>query len=319
MVKFSVAIPAHNSEHCLRETLESVLAQTYAAHEIIVVDDGSSDSTAEIVQSFGNKVRYIRQEKSGASAARNNAIDHATGDWIAFLDHDDLFHPEKLEKQRAVVEADPKLVVVYSTFTYLYPDGSTKESPAYPAQDLWPGLRYRTPILPSTSVVKRSALVEVGAFRLGPLVRRVEDWDLWFRLIRRYSVSAFYGLDESLLLYRVLPNSESKGFMPMAANALVLLDTILLEDVSGVSKSIWRRKIEARFYYHLALSLRDSGNPRFWEYALESLIQWPFFGDVLPVHRYRVFAHMLYMRLKNFRFNFRYWWPVRACREGLRD
>src|ERR1700722_20888411 len=119
MTKITVAIPVYNSEHCLRETLESALAQTFPAHEIIVVDDGSTDGTAALVQSFGDRVRYIRQENSGASAARNNAIQHATGDWIAFLDHDDLFQPSKLDKQRAVIEANPQFVVIYSAFTFL--------------------------------------------------------------------------------------------------------------------------------------------------------------------------------------------------------
>ena len=318
MTKITVAIPVHNSEHCLRETLECALAQTFPAHEIIVVDDGSTDGTAALVQSFGDRVRYIRQENSGASAARNNAIQHATGDWIAFLDHDDLFEPCKLEKQRAVIEANPGLVVIYSSFTFLYIDGTTQEATVFPATKLWPALRYRTPILPSTSVVRRDALLQVGGFKSGPLVRRVEDWDLWFRLMQQYSAKAFHSIPESLIRYRVLPNSESKSFIPMAANSLHMMDTLLLDGLTGLRRSLWRRRIQARIYYHLSLSMRDARNPRDWEFMIKSMLLWPLAGRIVPVHRYRIFAHMLFTRLLSPRASFRYWWPRRQSIQSLR-
>jgi glycosyltransferase involved in cell wall biosynthesis len=318
MTTITVAIPVHNSEHCIRETLDSVLAQTYPAHEILVVDDGSTDATADIVRSFGPRVRYLYQKNEGAAAARNNAIQNATGDWIAFLDHDDIFLPEKLDKQRRIIESNPNLVVVYSAFTFLYLDGTTRVSPAFPAKYLWPALRYRTPILPSTSVVRRTALLEIGGFRTAPLVRRVEDWDMWVRLIRRYSSAAFQELPESLLLYRVLPNSESSSFLPMAANTLYMLETLLIADLDGKQRGLWRRRFHARLYYNLSIKLREQHNDRYWEFALESMLQWPFFGKIVPFYRYRVFAHMLYTRIRNFRFSFRYWWPVRRCHADLR-
>jgi glycosyltransferase involved in cell wall biosynthesis len=317
MTKISIVIPVHNSVHCLRETLEHALAQTYPAHEIIVVDDGSTDATGALVESFGDRVRYIRQENAGASAARNNGIQNATGDWIAFLDHDDLFLPDKLQRQQAIVEANPELAVVYSGFTYLAEDGSKREALAFPSSELWPAIRYRTPVLPSTALVRRDALLAVGGFRSGPRVRRVEDWDLWFRLMQRYSVRAFQSIPESLLLYRVLPNSESKGIMPMAANAIYMLDTLLLDGLSGITRALWKRRIEARIYNNLAISLRENGDDRFWAFAIESMLRWPFFGRIVPGKRYLVVANMLYKRLRSPRLRFRYWWPDRNCREEL--
>ena len=135
--KITVAIPAYNAERWLRETLDSAFGQTFPAHEIIVVDDGSKDGTEEIARSFGDRVRYIKQPNQGVSAARRTAIREATGDWIAFLDSDDLMAPEKLEKQVALIEANPSLVVVYSAFTYLYEDGITSVAPVFPARNLW--------------------------------------------------------------------------------------------------------------------------------------------------------------------------------------
>jgi glycosyltransferase involved in cell wall biosynthesis len=291
------------------------VAQSLPAHEIIVVDDGSQDQTEDVARSFGDKVHYIKQSNQGVSAARNTAIREATGDWIAFLDSDDLIVPEKLEKQVALIEANPGLMVVYSAFNYLYPDGTTQSKPCFPAADLWPALRYRTPILPSTSLIRRSAFTEVGGFRTD--YQSGEDWELWFRLVRRYTAKAFKDIPENLTLYRCWEDSASSNFTRTATSALRLLDTVLLEDLNGISKNLWKRKIEARIYYHFSLGLRDSRNERYWEYAIESFLRWPLCGAVVPVDRYKVLAHMFYTRLRSFRLNLAYWWPTRRCRESL--
>lgn len=317
MTKISIVIPAYNAELCLRETLDSALRQTYPAHEIIVVDDGSRDRTEEIARSFGDRIRYIKQQNQGIAGARNTGIRAATGDWVAFLDHDDLFLPEKLEKEVAAAEKNPQLVVVYSAFMYLYSDGTTKRMPPFPARRLWPALRYRTPILPSTSIIRRSALEEIGCFNTSPRTHMIDDWDLWFRLMQRYSSKAFQEVPESLTMYRWWENNASKNYMPLTANVLNLLDTLLLNGLTGMRKLLWRRRIEARIYYYLSISLRGSGNPRYWEYAVESFLRWPLFGSIVPATRYKVLAHMLLTRLRNFRVELRYWWPERHCRQGL--
>ena len=317
MIKISVAIPAYNSAAYLQEALDSVLVQTFPAHEIVVVDDGSTDSTPEIARSYGDKIRYIRQENQGSAAARNTAIRAATGEWIAFLDSDDVMLPEKLQQQAAVLEANPHLDVVYSAFTYLYPDGSTREMPVFPASELWPAIRYRTPILPSTSIVRRAALLAIEGFNTGPSRRLVEDWDLWFRLVRHCSAAAFQQQTESLTLYRQLPTSLSKNVVPMTANILHLLDDLLLDGLAGITRVTWKRRIEARTYYHLALSLRESKDDRYWGFAIESFLSWPLCGKIVPAYRYRVLAHMLLHRLQNFRFDLRYWWPARRGRAAL--
>lgn len=315
--KVTVVIPAYNAERYLGETLASVFAQTVQPYEIIVVDDGSQDGTEAVVRSFGDRIRYIRQQNQGISGARNTAIHEATGDWIAFLDADDLMLPRKLELQIAAIEANPHLMFVYSGFAYLHTDGTTYEMPAIPDRDLWPALRYRQPILPSTCIVRRSALEEEGGFKR--VARRYfpEDWDLWFRLIRRYSASVFLAVPQTLTLYRWWENNASKNFMPMSDAKLELLDNFLLEDMSGLRKILWKRRIEARFYFDLARGFREVNNERYWEYAIESLVQWPFWGTIVPWGRYRVVLHMFYIRLQNFRMDARYWWPLRKCREGL--
>ncbi len=318
-------IPAYNAESCLQATLESVLAQTWPADEIIVIDDGSKDSTEVIALSFRDRIRYIKQQNGGIAAARNAGIQAATSEWIAFLDHDDLMQPNKLEEQVRVIDAENRrrsdgktcspLVVIYSAFDFLYIDGSTRRVPAFPASQLWPALRYRTPILPSTSIIRRSALLEIGGFHK---VYCIDDWNLWFRLIRRFSPEAFQEIPQSLTLYRWWDNNESKNFMPVQEAVLDMLDNLLLEDLTGFRLWLWRRRVQARIYYGLALSLRGAGSDRYWEYAIESMLLWPFPGEIITIYRYKVFAHMLITRLRKFRFSFRYWWPYRQCREDMR-
>jgi glycosyltransferase involved in cell wall biosynthesis len=313
--KVTIVVPAYNADRWLRDALNSAVAQAYQAHEIIVVDDGSEDRTGEIARSFGNKIIYIKQSNQGVSAARNTALRAATGDWIALLDSDDLFVPEKLEKQVAVIEANPELVVVYSAFQYLFSDGEILQKPSFPAVKLWPGLRYRTPILPSTSMIRRSALEEVGGFSTE--YHHGEDWELWFRLVRRYGAKAFQDVPEILTTYRHWENNVTKNFTRTAAATLRLLDTVLLEDLSGIRRTIWKRKIESRIFYHLSLNYREAENERYWAYAIESFLKWPLWGAVVPADRYKAFAFMLYTKLRNFRLSTTYWWPERRCRESL--
>jgi glycosyltransferase involved in cell wall biosynthesis len=100
----SVIIPAYNRVHYVSAAVESVLAQTFSDFEIIAVDDGSSDGTHEVLKSFGGRIRLIRQENRGVSSARNTGVRAARGKWIAFLDSDDQWHPEKLESQIGVLK-----------------------------------------------------------------------------------------------------------------------------------------------------------------------------------------------------------------------
>ncbi|GAB4137044.1 MAG: hypothetical protein Kow0040_23410 [Thermogutta sp.] len=114
----SVVIPAWNAARYLPETLRSVLSQTRPPEEIIVVDDGSTDDSAVVAERFGPTVRVLRQENRGESVARNRGIEAAHGDWIAFLDADDLWHPDKLAKQLAAVRSDPAVDCVHTNWYY---------------------------------------------------------------------------------------------------------------------------------------------------------------------------------------------------------
>ncbi len=123
-VKFSVIIPVYNGANTITRALQSVLEQTYPAHEIIVVDDGSTDQTAEVVLRFGNRVRYFHQENKGVSAARNTGAGIATGDWLAFLDADDRYCPDRLRWHAEWIEEDSALDFLTGDQEYRHPDGT---------------------------------------------------------------------------------------------------------------------------------------------------------------------------------------------------
>src|SRR5215813_10088973 len=105
----SCIVPVFNGERYLRETLDSILRQTYQPLEVIVADDGSTDGTAALVASYGPQITYLRQPHAGPAAARNSGLSRAWGEFIAFLDADDLWHPEKLARQMARFRARPDL------------------------------------------------------------------------------------------------------------------------------------------------------------------------------------------------------------------
>lgn len=120
--KFSVIIPAYNAAATLARALDSVLAQTWPAHEIIVVDDGSTDASATVATGYGDKIRYLRQHNAGVSAARNHGVQVASGDWLAFLDADDWYYPDRLKWHAEWIARDPMLD--FLTGDYEYRDAS---------------------------------------------------------------------------------------------------------------------------------------------------------------------------------------------------
>jgi GT2 family glycosyltransferase len=122
--RFSVIIPAYNAAAFIARAIDSVLAQTWPAHEIIVVDDGSADATAQVVAGYGDRVRYLRQENAGVSAARNAGARAATGDWLAFLDADDWYYPDRLKWHAEWIERDGGLDFLTGDYDYRRPDGS---------------------------------------------------------------------------------------------------------------------------------------------------------------------------------------------------
>lgn len=211
----SVVIPAHNVAPYIAETLSSVFAQTFTEFEVIVVDDGSSDGEEleRALAPYLDRVRYVRQENRGAGAARNRGVREALGEFIAFLDSDDLWMPEYLEEQvRFLSEGGYDLAYVDAL---LFGDspiaGKTymQTAPSIGPVTFLSLVRNECNIITSGVVARRSALVEVGLFNES--LRNGQDFELWTRLARH---GAGLGYQRKVLLrYRCRDGSLSGDFM----------------------------------------------------------------------------------------------------------
>ena len=196
-MKISVVIPAYNCERYISRAIDSVLSQTWQAHEIVVVDDGSTDSTADKVKDYGDKVRYIYQDNAGPGAARNKGVDSAKGDWIGFLDSDDVFMAERLEFQARLLEAEGEafnMVWCGGDYERILSDGTDDQGAGTIREydinndeiyeDYFQAYMCGKKGWTGTMLVRRDVLLELGGFRTD--VSYAEDLDLWFRIAYKY-------------------------------------------------------------------------------------------------------------------------------------
>jgi glycosyltransferase involved in cell wall biosynthesis len=199
----SVVIPVYNKEAYLTETIDSVLAQTRRPEEIIVVDDGSTDRSAEVAAAYGSAIHLIRQANAGESSARNRGIEASASDWIALLDGDDVWQPERLERQFLALrdaDAENEIVCVYAD-AYLFDDSGARigehRKPEYHAAPDWRvQMLCDWSINPSSTLIRRSAL---GDLRFPTEVRHSEDMIFFLELRER---GPFLKVAETLMGYR---------------------------------------------------------------------------------------------------------------------
>jgi glycosyltransferase involved in cell wall biosynthesis len=169
----SVIIPAYNSERYLAEAVRSALAQTYRPVEVIVVDDGSTDGTIAVAAGFGTSVRYSLIPHGGAAAARNHGLALARGEFIAFLDSDDLWLEDKLARQMAAFASDPSLDLVFGQVEHFFsPELAHEDRRKVQLPAVMPGL------LPSALAARRQAFARVGLFENGWEVGEFISWYL---------------------------------------------------------------------------------------------------------------------------------------------
>jgi glycosyltransferase involved in cell wall biosynthesis len=208
-VELSVIIPTYNRAYIISRAIESVLNQTYKDFEILVVDDGSKDNSEAVIKSIlDDRIKYIRHEKNkGPAAARNTGIMASKGKYIAFLDSDDEWLPEKLEKQMmAFAVASPQVGIVYVGLLNVVGNMKTHRPPNYVS---WRegNLYYELlidPIIvfPSTAMIRRDCFAKVGMFDENLFAG--EDWDLWIRIAKYYH---FKFIDEVLAIRTVISDS----------------------------------------------------------------------------------------------------------------
>ncbi len=214
MVHISVIIPVYNQERYLGDAIDSVLAQTYTDYELIVVDDGSTDGTPEVIASYGLRVRGFRKPNGGGASALNLGISQAQGDWIAWLSSDDLWEPHKLALQVEAIGQSPTVGLVFSDDLRIDSHGRViGESYAWCprtklAQQVW--LARKCFINGSTALIRHDVFDNVGLF--DETERFAPDYDLWFRIVQRYDV---LHIPEPLVRYRVHPGQTSTNVRAM--------------------------------------------------------------------------------------------------------
>ena len=184
----SVIIPTFNRACLLGRSIESVLSQTYNDYEIIVVDDGSDDGTGEIIKSFNKQIRFFRIPHSGVSKARNTGIDNAKGDWISFLDSDDYWLPQKLEKQMAYLNVNPEYRICHTDEIWIKNGKRINQGKKHKKYAGWffSSSLNLCLISPSTVIIAREVFDKAGNFDEG--FEYVEDYELWLRITSKYPV-----------------------------------------------------------------------------------------------------------------------------------
>ncbi len=224
----SVVIPCYNRQKYIGAAIESALAQTWETLEVIVVDDGSTDDSLSIVKSFGDRIKLIVQPNGGVAQARNTGIDAASGDWIALLDSDDIWLPNKLQRQMDVLKLFPESVLLHTLCSTIDADDKPCGAPAQTVSDKFePEALFKLMhhCFPTTSsvMIRKDVLLNAGKFdayfeQNGGFA--AEDWELYVR-VAEYGGFGFVG--ESLTLYRVHGDSKTLSDKLRHTNGLILL------------------------------------------------------------------------------------------------
>lgn len=206
----SVIVPAYNAEDYIGETIQSVLEQSYGKWELLLVDDGSTDRTKEIIQKYLNdpRIKYFYKKNGGQGSARNLGIQKAKGIFLAFLDADDLWDVDKLKTQIKFLSQENDVVLVFSKLRRIDKNGKYQNTDIGSGTGVYRGFRALfllaagTITIPNSSVMAtRESIVMAGCFSEKDKIRNIEDYDLWFRMLMEgYK---FYGMEETKGGYRI--------------------------------------------------------------------------------------------------------------------
>jgi glycosyltransferase involved in cell wall biosynthesis len=257
----SVVIPVYNGQPYLRQAIESALGQTYAPLEVIAVNDGSTDGSAGEIACYGDRVVALHQANAGVGAARNAGAQRASGRFIAFLDQDDWWEPEKVAAQVARFEAEPEVGLVHTNVKHYSEASATFVGPLNPLArpetlvgDCYPLLLAGNAIYNSSVMVRTSVLRRVGVCDPRIVGNSIQDYDLWLRLAR---VSRLAFLAEPLTVIRMHNTQGTWDRRRMLGEESKLCERILAEDRSLATSGMRRRM--ARLYEELGTAHLDFG------------------------------------------------------------
>ena len=263
--KVSVIIPAYNSEQFIGQTLDSVFNQIYRDFEIIVVDDGSKDGTSEILSGYKDRLTYIRKGNEGLSVARNAGIAQAQGEYIAFIDHDDLWLPEKLKEQVALLESNQEAYLCFSD-AYIIDQKGKRSGSLFAICPPHKGMVFLQllkdnfiPVL--TAVVRKEAFKEIGLF--DPQYRIAADWDLFLRIAKQYPV-AF--INRPLAEYRVHAGSFSRSRDIALRESISIISRYLSSIDKGTAIALKIKEAKLQLYLwveHLRQNMKNKAGNHF--------------------------------------------------------
>lgn len=285
----SVIMPAYNAERYIADAIKSVVSQTYANWELIVVDDGSADETANIVRRLAGadeRVKYLHQENGRQGKARNTGVSNSTGPLIAFLDADDLWLSSKLESQvRALQEM--KADLVYSGGFIFVDDDTDKEAKSFPVlsgkiegDDMFDLLLLQNSIPVLSVVMRRETLLDSGSFEESLPYQGCEDYELWLKAAKHGAV--FYGMPEKLVRYRrhatASTKSDSNWLKPMLRVVGRHLDAGRLSEAEKTARM-------KGIYRDLIAALLNEGNQTEAKQCMAELADWDKSGAVTSIQK----------------------------------
>lgn len=296
----STVIPAYNAGECIARAIDSVLAQTFCDYEIIVVDDGSTDNTAEVVKKYGSKVHFIYQTNQGVSAARNTAIAAAKGHWIAFLDADDEWLPDKLRRQMELLRRNPDLRWCGANY---YRSCGSRRAAIYNINAISKALVGRDYVEnyfrlagqmhfgaeTQTVIIRKDVFNELGGFEPGRDIS--EDLDMWWRIAYRYPKVGYIAeplaimhleVHDPLLTERRLRTKQGKEIRTLMTHHLKLAaEQGSLDDFKAFASKEMRKRLLAMIYNAFAQDARQTINqfrelfPWYWRLATYILTIFP--------------------------------------------
>jgi glycosyltransferase involved in cell wall biosynthesis len=255
----SVIIPTHNRAELLNVALASLQSQTYTDFEAIVVDDGSTDDTPDVVGSFDDRFHYIYQVRQGRSRARNRALEIARGRYVAFLDDDDVYRAHKLELQVRCLEENPEVGWAYSSAQNVDGNGRPFGAPDYKAGEsgwIHPLIALYLPltVLLPTVMVRHDVLEVVGGF--DERMERFEDTDMWRRISKRFAVRA---IADVLVDVRAHAGNRMEDPRRVFQSVSYYVDKVLDED-QDADQALLRKRASELFNHYGAAVLAETGS-----------------------------------------------------------
>ncbi len=257
MPLISVIIPVFNGERTIGETIESVLNQTLHDLEIIIINDGSQDTTLEIVSCIQDpRIKIFSYSNAGPNPSRNRGVSNAKGEYISFIDADDLWTPDKLEFQLKALQENPQAALAYSWTDYIDESGQFLHKGSYMTVN---GDVYAKLLLidfvssGSNPLIRRQALIEAGGF--DETLTHGEDWEMWIRLAKHYH---FVCVSSPQILYRKSVHSWSYNISHMEAGGLQVIEQAFTQAPNSLA--YLKQSSVANFYKGLTYRALE-GNP----------------------------------------------------------